>query len=194
VTFEQPPGATPIDPDTLAGLIPNLSTQGELNEFEERNILEAVHWARRARGANRDILKEPTLRKLHEKMFDKTWRWAGRYRLVGTNIGIDWYQIPVAVTNLCLDTRAQIEASIYPPVEAAARFHHALVAIHPFPNGNGRHARLATDILCERRGWKRPTWGARSLSVDGAERREYIAALKEADGYEIARLMRFMTS
>lgn len=40
-----------------------------------------------------------------------------------------------------------IKASIYPPDEIAARFHHRLTRIHPFPNAKGRHARLATDLL-----------------------------------------------
>lgn len=192
--FRQPPGATPLDADTLAGLIPDLGTQGELNEFEARNILQAVRWASRVRGQDRDILRDTSLRKLHAKMFDRTWRWAGTYRHAETNIGIDWLQIPVAVVNLCLDTRVQIEQKVYASIELAARFHHALVAIHPFPNGNGRHARLATDLLCERHGWSRPTWGSVSLTADGVARREYIASLREADGFAFNRLITFIAS
>lgn len=192
--FTQPAGATPLDPDTLAGLIPDIATQGELNEFEENNIIEAHRWVARGRGTDRDILLDTSLRKLHAKMFDRTWRWAGKYRLKETNIGIDWIEIPVAVVNLCLNTRAQIEAEAYDPIELAARFHHALVFIHPFPNGNGRHARFATDLLCRRQRWFRPTWGSVSLTADGASRREYIAALRDADGYDFSRLVRFITS
>ena len=44
--FEYPAGATPIDPDEAAGLIPaHVTLQRELNEYEETNILEATEWA-----------------------------------------------------------------------------------------------------------------------------------------------------
>ena len=43
--LEYPPGATPIDADEAAGLIPaHLTLQRELNEFEEANILLATEW------------------------------------------------------------------------------------------------------------------------------------------------------
>jgi fido (protein-threonine AMPylation protein) len=41
-----------------------------------------------------------------------------------------------------------LERGTYPLDEIAARFHHRLVAIHPFPNGKGRHGRLMADLLC----------------------------------------------
>ena len=44
--FEYPFGATPIDPNEAAGLIPaHITLQRELNEYEETNILEATDWA-----------------------------------------------------------------------------------------------------------------------------------------------------
>lgn len=101
--------ATPLDPDSIAGLLPNLTTQGELNEFEARNILLGEQWALRARGDNRDILLVTTLRRLHAKMFDLTWRWAGQFRRVETNIGVSWMQIPICLEQTCGNTRYQIE-------------------------------------------------------------------------------------
>src|SRR6266540_4764288 len=92
--FTSPDGATPLDPDTISGLIPNLTTQSELNEFEARNVLLGERWALRARGENRDVLLTSTLRRLHKEMFGHTWRWAGQFRTADTNIGIDWQQIP----------------------------------------------------------------------------------------------------
>jgi Fic family protein len=68
------------------------------------------------------------------------------------------------------------------------------VSIHPFPNGNGRHARLATDVLLFQRRQLRFTWGSQSLGVDGTARREYIAALREAGAGDIARLFAFVRS
>ena len=190
--FEYPEGATPLDPDTIAGLIPNLTTQAELNEFEARNILEAQRWAQRARGDNRNLLLSTSLRKLHRQMFFQTWQWAGQFRKVQTNIGIEPQQIPMRLEQLCGNTRYQWENSVFSPEEWAVRFHHELVLIHPFPNGNGRHARLATDLLLQRNGQARFTWGARSLMESNEVRHDYIEALREADRGDLTRLLRFV--
>jgi Fic-DOC domain mobile mystery protein B len=190
--LDYPEGATPLDPDTIAGLIPSLTTQAELNEFEALNILEAVTWARRARGPNRDVLLLTTLRLLHEKMFSLTWRWAGQFRKAETNIGIAPSQIPMRLEQLCGNTRYQVEHNMFEWDELAVRLHHELVMIHPFPNGNGRHARLATNILLERNGQPPFTWGSRSLTESSEIRREYIDALREADQGNIERLLRFV--
>lgn len=187
-----PEGATPLDPDMMAGLIPNLTTQGELNEFEARNILLGERWALRARGDNRSILLLTTLRRLHQKMFDLTWRWAGQFRNTETNIGVAWPQIPMRVEQLCGNVRYQIEHQVFPWDEVAARFHHELVSIHPFPNGNGRHSRLAADLLLIRNGQPRFTWASRSLTESSAIRQDYIAALREADAGNIERLIAFV--
>lgn len=190
--IDYPEGATPLDTDAIAGLLSTLTTQAELNEFEARNILEAIVWSRRARGANRDVLLLTTLRRLHEKMFADTWQWAGQFRKVETNIGIAPAQIPMRLEQLCGNVRYQVEHAVFPWDELAARFHHELVLIHPFPNGNGRHARLAADILLERNGQTRFTWGSQSLTESSDMRREYIEALREADQGSIERLLRFV--
>ncbi len=192
--FEYPEGATPLDPDTIAGLIPNLTLQSELNEFEARNILEALRWAKRARGENREMLQLTSLRKLHQKMFSLTWNWAGQFRRVQTNIGVSPEQIPTRLEQLCGNARYQSENNVFSPEEWAVRFHHELVLIHPFPNGNGRHARLATDLLRERKGQSRFTWGSGSLTESGNLRREYIEALQEADQGSFGRLLQFVQS
>jgi Fic-DOC domain mobile mystery protein B len=190
--FEYAEGATPLDPDTVAGLIPNLMLQAELNDFEAQNILQAIQWAKRARGTDREILQVTSLRKLHLKMFSLTWQWAGQFRSVQTNIGVSAEQIPMRLEQLCGNVRYQIENKVFPWEELAVRFHHELVLVHPFPNGNGRHSRLATDILLERNGQVRFTWGSRSLSESTEVRREYIDALREADRGDIERLLRFV--
>lgn len=192
--FTYPPGATPLDPDAAAGLIPNLTTQGELNEFEAANILQASRWANRSRTLRRDYPTVTALRELHRRMFDQTWRWAGQFRRVGTNIGISWPRIAGDLLALCDDVRYQIEHEVYPWDERAARFHHRLVSIHPFPNGNGRHARLATDLLLTFNGQPRFTWGSAGLTEDAAPRRAYIASLRDADRGDITPLLAFARS
>jgi Fic-DOC domain mobile mystery protein B len=103
-------------------------------------------------------------------------------------------KISVELRNLLDDVRYQIDHATYPPDETAVRFHHCLVAIHPFPNGNGRHVRLMADLLAARLGQPRFTWGSGSL-VDASETRQrYIAALQAADSRDYAPLIAFARS
>ena len=201
--LDYPDGATPLDPDLLVALIPDLSTQQELNEWEAQNIAAALRWAQRSRTLRRDLLSLSGLTLLHRRMFDQTWRWAGKFRMSDTNIGVSWHQSPTQVQALCDDVRYQLQNAgdgmTYSWEELATRFHHRLVLVHPFPNGNGRHARLATDLLLFFHGQPMFTWGAASLSMaslvaDSPVRREYLAALREADQGGFDRLLRFVRS
>lgn len=192
LTPEYPPGATPLDADELASLIPkHITTQSELNEWEQLNIEQGEAWARRQR---KDILNEAFVRQLHQKMFGETWIWAGSFRKSNKNIGVEWQQISVILRDLLNDTRYQIDHAIYPPEEIVVRFHHRLVLIHPFPNGNGRHARLMADLLIQKLGQARFTWGSQSLTALTETRTRYIAALRAADGGDIQALLAFVRS
>src|SRR5271156_6281747 len=124
-------------------------------------------------------------------MLGDVWRWAGKFRTSERNLGIAYYEISAALRQLLDDTRAWIECKAYPPDEIAVRFHHRLVQIHAFPNGNGRHARLMADLLAMRLGRDRFSWGRESLRDGGAMRRSYIAALQAADNHDFDRLMTF---
>jgi Fic-DOC domain mobile mystery protein B len=192
VKLDYPPGATPLDADELASLIPgHITTQGELNEWEQLNIAQGENWARKQR---KEILNESFLRQLHKQMFGETWKWAGEFRKTDKNIGVDWLKIGVELKKLLDDAHYQVEHASYPPDEIAVRFHHRLVAIHPFSNGNGRHARLMADLLVEHFGQSRFTWGRSSL-VDASETRQaYISALQAADRRDIAPLLTFARS
>ncbi len=189
--FEYAPGATPIDPDEAAGLIPaHLTLQRELNEYEEANILEATEWLfTRRRG---EPLDQQFLHAVHARMFNHTWKWAGKARRSDKNIGVPWPQIPVHLHQMLGDVRTQIERRAYDPREIAARYHHRLVAIHVFPNGNGRHARLMADLLLTQLTGQRFEWGRDSLLVAGEVRARYIAALRAADGGDCRPLLTFL--
>lgn len=189
---DEPPGATPLDPDSAAGLIPPLATQAELNEFEERAILAAARWATTSRILRRDYPNVTALRRLHREMFRGVWRWAEEFRRVDTNIGGDWRYIPADLQGFCDDARYWVAHKTYPWDELGARFHHRLVSIHPFPNGNGRHARLATDILLRQAGQRAFTWGSRSLTHAGTVRRAYIDALRRANLGDLDPLLAFV--
>jgi Fic-DOC domain mobile mystery protein B len=110
------------------------------------------------------------------------------------NLGIVFHEIPVALRQLLDDTRAWIEYRTYPPDEIAVRFHHRLVLIHSFPNGNGRHARLMADLLVMRLGGERFSWGSANLQDAGTVRQRYIAALQAADDHDIGPLLAFARS
>ncbi len=193
--FTEGDGNTPLTPDEEADLIPNLGTRDELNEWERLNILEAYSWALdRKRLRRLDPLKEPYLRDLHRRMFDQTWKWAGRYRSTERNLGIAPHLIRDALAGLLGDARYWVEHGTYAPDEIAVRLHHRMVFIHPFANGNGRHARLMADVLTLRLGRPVFTWGSAELVRAGDFRARYIEALRAADGHDIQPLLRFSRS
>jgi Fic-DOC domain mobile mystery protein B len=184
--------ATPLTPEEHAQLIPTyITTRAQLNEAEQINITEADLWAF---NRKRDVLSEEFLRKLHKRMFRKVWKWAGTFRTSERNIGVDAYRIGVELRTLLEDVAYWMANNTFAPDEIAARFHHRLVLIHPFPNGNGRHARLAADLLAVKLGQKRFTWGSANLVQPAATRSTYVAALKAADNHDIAPLSAFARS
>jgi Fic-DOC domain mobile mystery protein B len=193
IDLDYPPGATPLDPDELKGFIPpGVTTVEGLNAYESENILEALRWLERQRKT--EVLDEDFLRELHRRMFDRTWRWSGTFRNSEKNIGVAPEKIAVSVRDLLLDCREQLKSRAMPLDEIAARFHHRLVWIHPFANGNGRHSRLATDLLLQQYGAEPFSWGATSLARSGPVREKYMAALRAADGRDIGPLLAFVKS
>jgi len=194
--FQQPDDATPLTHEEREGLLPTWIThRHELNEAEQANIVEAVAWARRRRSLGaRDLLTESFAKSLHKRMFDEVWRWAGTYRRSERNIGIDAHRVPTDMPMMFDDVAYWIEHRTYRPDEIAVRLHHRLVAIHPFPNGNGRHARLMADLLIERLDALAFSWGGRTLADAGELRARYIAALRSADNHDIGPLLAFARS
>ena len=189
---DEPNGATPLDPnETNSLLLTHITTREELNYWEQQNIGEAEEWAFGRR--QRDILSQGFICRLHKRMLGDVWKWAGRFRTSQKNIGIDPWQISTELGQLLGDVQAWIEFSTYPPDEIAVRFHHRLVQIHPFPNGNGRHARLITDLILEQiLNQPRFSWGKESLVGSGEIREKYITALKAADLSDFTLLLQFV--
>jgi len=188
-------GNTPLSPEEQDELIPDLTTKEELNEWERQNIFEAYSWALNPRNLNRqDPFAEAYVRELHRRMFDQTWKWAGIYRATEKNIGIPHHQIREALAGLLGDARYWVEHQTYEPDELAVRFHHRLVWIHPFANGNGRHARLMADVVVRRQGRPAFTRGSADIVQAGDFRRSYIDALRAADKSDIQPLLAFARS
>ena len=192
--LEYPAGATPLDQDETAGLrLTHITTREELNIFEQENIQQAIAWA--FTGRKVDILSEAFIRQLHKRMLSDVWKWAGQYRTSNKNIGVPRERIGIELRKLIDDVKFWIEKETFSPDEIAARFHHRLVLIHPFANGNGRHARLMADLLLEKK-WGHPSfsWGGASLEKEGDVRSRYIAALRAADRDDYSLLMQFVRS
>jgi Fic-DOC domain mobile mystery protein B len=195
LTSELPYGATPIDADEAEGLLAShISTRGELDELEEVNIQAGLEWARRRLLRGEDVLTERFLYALHKRMFGAVWSWAGTVRTTAKNIGVDWFVIRQEVRKLVEDARFWRDQGTYPPDELAVRFHHRLAWIHPFPNGNGRHARMMADLLAEQAGRPPFSWGGRSLTETSELRAAYIGALRAADGGDPLPLLAFARS
>ena len=193
LNLDYPDGATPLAAEELEGLIPrHIATRGELNAWEARNVLKAEQWLLGAR--RREMLSLAFVRRLHKRMFDETWKWAGTFRNTEKNIGVDPVHIAPRIVNLCEDVKVQLAHKSLALERIATMFHHRLVSIHPFANGNGRHARLMTDLLLTHNGAARFSWGEDAVMAEGEIRSRYIAALRAADARDYAPLIVFVRS
>lgn len=194
IKFKYVQGATPLDPDEINGLIPlHITTQGQLNEWEAVNILKAEVWLF-STNRHENFLTIPFIKLLHKKMFEDTWQWAGTFRDTNKNIGVDYPVITTELTHLLDDVTYQIINNIYSIDEIAYRFHHRLVAVHPFSNGNGRHARIMTDLLLVQAGQPKFSWGEKNSTSENPTRKQYIKALQHADWHDYTALATFVRS
>ena len=193
ILFPEDDGNTPLTHEGRLGLIPSYITlRGELNEAEQINLTDGERWAF---GRPRDVPDVEFLRELHRRMFGRVWRWAGEYSKENNRrLGSDSHQIPIDLHALMGEVRYWMEHNSYPPDEIALRFHHRLTQIHPFPNGNGRFSRTAADLLVAQMQQPRFSWGQANLVEAGETRRQYIEALRAADGYVIEPLLFFARS
>lgn len=193
--FETPEGATPLEPEELEQLIPtHITTMEQLNEAEQLNVAIASLWAFSRQRS--DVLTMSSARSLHKRMFNDVWRWAGEFRRRDVNIGgVEAHEIPIRLSQLFDDTRHWIDEQVFEPDEIALRFHHGLTVVHAFPNGNGRHARLMTDVLLKNMGEKPFTWGSGADLVNAGDvRARYLTALRRADNHDLGALLEFARS
>lgn len=189
-------GQTPLDEDEKEGLlIKSIATRGELDEFEQQNIEDAIQWSLTRKFKSESILSESFIQELHNRMYRNVWRWAGEYRKTNKNIGVDKLDIPVALKSLIDDASYWIEHNEYEPEEFAIRFKHRLVSIHCFPNGNGRHSRMIADIIVEKI-FHQPvfSWGSKNQSDENDSREKYLKALRKADKGDFESLLKFSRS
>ena len=192
LTDAEDDAATPLTPEERHDLIPSyITTRDQLNEVEQLGIAEADRWAF---SRKRDALDARFLLGLHRRMFQGVWKWAGKVRTTPRNIGVDAYRIEVDLHQLLDDVRYWIENATFAPDDIALRFHTRLTWIHPFPNGNGRHARLAADLLVVSLGGERFSWGGGKLVDANTMRKTYIDAVRAGDNHDLAPLLAFARS
>lgn len=186
-------GQTPLEEEEKEDLkIKTISTRGELDEFEQANIEQAIEWSLKGNLSCEKILSVAFIKEVHRRMFSEVWGWAGTFRKSNKNIGVDKYQIEVELSKLMEDCKYWIENRSFPEDEIAIRFKHRMVKIHPFPNGNGRHSRICADILISKGLNKKIfTWGSENITYQGDTRTKYMKAIYEADAGNIKPLVEF---
>ncbi len=192
---DQPEGATPLD--EISGLLRSeITTRSQLDGAEALNILNAEDWIERGRLGG--VFTMGFYEQLHRRMFDEVWEWAGQLRSVTgarPNIGVSPERVPMELGRVAMEYNREWEKyhedSLLPFV---AKYHHALVLVHPFDNGNGRWSRLACDVIVKRLAKETPiTWATDTLNVQSDERTRYIAALRSADEHDYQPLIDYMT-
>jgi Fic-DOC domain mobile mystery protein B len=176
-------GQTPLTDDEQLGLKLSILTRAQLNENEGMNINEARRWVMNPRVLRRaKMLDNDFVRELHRRMFNGVWKWAGLYRTTDRNLGWEPFRITEGVHNALEDALHQFANSTYTREETAIRLHYRMVVIHPWVNGNGRHARLLADAAVSAWGGAPLSWGlSADLAGPGNARKNYLSAMKEAD-------------
>ena len=134
---------------------------------------------------------------LHRRAFGHLYDWAGQRRRSVPNVGA--YLPPAAprVPLLLYEFSDELRQRQLPPVPTAAEVagllayaHHRLVAIHPFVNGNGRTARLLTNLLAYHYGYQGVALYQRE---QGTGRDEYLRAIRQADGHDLRGLQQLIS-
>lgn len=190
--FETDDNSTPLTEEEKQQLKAKwITTRAELNELETKGIAEAEIWLLKNK---KDILNEKFIKILHKKMFGEIWKWAGAFRTTERNIGVAPYEIQPKIRILTDDVKFWIDNKTYTPKEIAVRFHHRLVQIHPFPNGNGRISRLMADLLMKQFDLPAINWGTSDLTKISDLRKKYISALRSADNGDYSLLLNFIDS
>lgn len=189
-------GQTPISEEEKEEiLIPTISTRGELDEFEQANIEQAIVWSMKNTFSVSEVLSIAFTKELHKRMFSDVWGWAGSFRRSNRILGVDKFIIEQELHRLMHDCKYWIENNVYSQDETAIRFKHRMICIHPFPNGNGRHSRICGDILVSHV-LEQPvfSWGGKGIEKSGETRDLYLHALRRADQNDFKSLLEFARS
>lgn len=181
-------GQTSIEEEEKDDLIPLwVLNTAHLNLAEQENINKAALFFERKKINPEEILSFSFLMRLHKKMFEDVWSWAGSLRRTNKNIGVCKTQIRTSTHETLEDAKYWITYNTFQPDEIALRCKHRIVSIHLFPNGNGRHSRLLADLLIKSLGGDSFTWGTSLTEA----RKKYLESLRKADLGNYSSLVQF---
>ena len=111
--FDYISGQTPLDEEECDGLkISTISTKGELDEFEQKNIEQAVQWTIGRKIKIDSLLSEKFIRSLHQRMYGEVWKWTGVFRKSEKNIGVESWKISTDIRILLDDVKFWIKNEI----------------------------------------------------------------------------------
>jgi len=191
VLFHSASGQTPLDPDEAEGLLLDwIVTRADLDLAEQQNIEDGILRLSRRRLNVEMILDDSFLKSLHQTLFGSVWAWAGKFRTTERNVGVPPHAITTELRKLMDDVMAWRQFGTFDADEQAVRLHHRLTWIHPFPNGNGRTARIYTDSFLMAAGGRGFTWGGNAED----SRTRYLEAIRAADRHDLDPLRVFVRS
>jgi Fic-DOC domain mobile mystery protein B len=189
--FRPIPGETPIE--DISGLIlKGICTRSQLAVVEAENIRKVVvkYLARKPSRRVAPFTLTWALR-LHHEMFGEIWEWAGQIRRTQTNPGVPAHAIIEEIIKLFDDLRYWQQMTEMDAFERLARLHHRAVVIHPFPNGNGRWARMLANIHQKQVLLSLTAWPEESVGGTSPVRDGYMRALRAADNGDLNDLIEF---
>ena len=180
-------GKTPLT--DFGGLLVDVHTRDELNALEFLNVNKAHEkYLLRRPSEKKAPFTYVWFLKVHCEMYGDVWAWAGAIRKSNKNIGIDKSQVRETLKSLEKDYHVWVGSKM-DPNEVAARLHHRLVLIHPFENGNGRWARLITNIYLRQKDLPLILWPEKEFLEQGNVRKQYLDALRKADEHDLKPLI-----
>ncbi len=175
--FKDRDGQTPLPKELQKGLrIKTIQTIGELDEYEEDNIIKGLNWLATQKA---NPCKYDFWIKTHKKLFENVWSWAGKirdYELANPDFALP-HKIWPEIYRLEKDLHTWSEFSLTGEQKVAPCFHERIETIHPFANGNGRFGRIITEQICKYLKLKIPTWGRKFYDRPSERRQRYIEAL-----------------
>lgn len=188
-------GTTDVGRDRHKFLLPEykwVRKQTELDAVEEEQIALAQVWLMKHPCKSSDeVLGPEWLKTLHGRMLGRVWSFAGHFRTIRLNLGVMPHQVEPELTR-GLNLAKMLIRKNAPAEEIGVRLHLDLVRVHPFMDGNGRHARVVAGEIARVLGLGDDyfTWGADSGREPAEIRAEYLSAVRHGiETNDIARLL-----
>lgn len=154
--------------------------------LEAKNHPKAIHYIENMINAQ---IEEKNILEMHSILFSGFYEGAGNYRNGQVYIeGRDYmpppaFEVPQLMRKLLIWLEKNPEE--LRPIELAAIFHHKIVEIHPFDDGNGRVGRLLMNLLLIKNGYPLTV-------IKNVDRRRYYDSLVKADNGNYKSIVNFV--